>query len=278
MDTFSISVVIPTFNRAQFILKAIKSVFDQTLLPLEVIVIDDGSDDQTAQIVKNEFPQCKYIYQNNNGVSSARNTGIKKSTGNWIAFLDSDDQWCRNKLSIQLDHIRNNPDIFIFYTDEIWIRSGKRVNQMNKHKKHGGDIFLKCLPLCLISPSSVIIKKELFDKVGNFDESLPACEDYDLWLRICAQHKVHFTSELLIKKFAGHADQLSGKYWGMDRFRITALENIILNGSLSTEKYNAALKTMLKKIEIYITGARKRGKSKEVTEYQEKKKKILKLN
>ena len=98
---------------------------------------------------------------------------------------------------------------------------------MKKHAKSGGHIFRQCLPLCVISPSSVMIQRSLFDEIGLFDESLPACEDYDLWLRICARHPVLFLQEPMIIKHGGHRDQLSRRYWGMDRFRIQALEKII---------------------------------------------------
>ena len=112
---------------------------------------------------------------------------------------------------------------------------------MHKHAKAGGWIYTHCLPLCAISPSAVLIHRSIFDCVGLFNEQLPACEDYDLWLRICARFPVHFIPEPLIIKYGGHDDQLSRRYWGMDRFRIQALEDILASGVLTEEHRQATL-------------------------------------
>ncbi|MCP4992198.1 MAG: glycosyltransferase family 2 protein, partial [Gammaproteobacteria bacterium] len=215
-----ISVIVPTYNRSQVLGRAIQSVLDQTFPAHEIIVVDDGSTDNTKQLVRDLFPQCRYIEQPNRGVSAARNTGIESATGNWLAFLDSDDEWLPGKLRAQIALLEKNPEVKICHTEEIWIRNGKQVNQMKKHAKSGGHIFQNCLPLCVISPSSVIIHREIFHEIGAFDEELPACEDYDLWLRICASHPVAFVEQPQINKYGGHEDQLSQKHWGMDRFRI----------------------------------------------------------
>ena len=259
-ESYNISVIIPTFNRKHLVKRAIQSVFDQTLQPHEIIIIDDGSKDGTDQLIKQEFPTVKYISQENSGISSARNIGIKESTGYWIAFLDSDDEWLSKKLEMQVDALKKNLEYKICHTNEIWIRNGIRVNPKDKHQKFGGHIFEKCLPLCIISPSSVLIKKTVFEEYGVFDPSLPACEDYDMWLRICAFLPVLYLDKLLLKKYGGHEDQLSQKYWGMDRFRITALEKAISNQMFDQNKRKAALEMLLKKLEIFITGANKRGK------------------
>ncbi len=223
----NISVIIPTWNRASRLASALQSVFAQRLPPAEVIVVDDGSTDDTHRLVHSQFPQIHYIYQQHNGVSSARNTGIKAATGDWIALLDSDDRWLPEKLELQSESIRARPEYKICHCDEIWIRNGKRVNPMKKHAKRGGNIFRHCLPLCVISPSAVMIQRDLLTEIGLFDERLPACEDYDLWLRISALHPVLYVDKPLIIKDGGHSDQLSRHYWGMDRFRIQALEKIL---------------------------------------------------
>jgi len=260
-----ISVIIPSYNRAHVLGRAIQSVLDQTLPALEIIVVDDGSNDSTPVLMQQQFPQCRYIKQPNSGVSAARNTGIEVATGDWLAFLDSDDEWLAGKLEAQRQLLQQHPNIKICHTEEIWIRNGKRVNQMKKHAKSGGHIFRNCLPLCVISPSSVIIHRDLFDEVGNFDEELPACEDYDLWLRICAQHPVAFVEQPQIKKYGGHEDQLSQHYWGMDRFRIKALEKVISSGLLDDKELTEATQTLIKKAEILAQGAAKRDKHEEAT-------------
>ena len=221
-------------------------------------MVDDGSTDNTCALLASEFPEVRYIYQQNHGVSHARNTGIRAASGNWIALLDSDDRWKPDKLQRQQQALHANPAYKLCHSDEIWIRNGKRVNPMKKHAKHGGRIFRYCLPLCVISPSAALIQRALFTEVGLFDESLPACEDYDLWLRICARYPVLYVDQPLLIKTGGHADQLSRRYWGMDRFRIQALENILAAGVLDKQDHAAALQTLQEKLAIMIQGAEKR--------------------
>jgi len=251
-----VSVVIPTFNRATLVERAIDSVLGQTHSAIEIIVVDDGSTDNTSTTLRNKYSDKLVVFQQSNrGVSAARNVGIAHATGNWIALLDSDDEWLPSKLAQQLALIKNHTDCLLCHTDEIWIRNGVRVNAMNKHKKSGGDIYQQCLPLCAISPSSVIFQKQLLDDVGNFDETLPACEDYDLWLRICAQHKVHYLDQKLLVKYGGHEDQLSRKHWGMDRFRIKSLQKMLQLNVLSEDKRASTVATLTIKIHILLNGA-----------------------
>ncbi|MCF6331352.1 MAG: glycosyltransferase [Sulfurimonas sp.] len=229
-DKIEISIIIPTYNRYEFLKRALTSVYAQTYLPNEVIIVDDGSTDNTSQI-KIEFPHAKYIYQKNAGVSSARNLGIKNSSNEWIAFLDSDDTWHKDKLQKQVDFHKNNPKILMSYTDELWIRDNKEVKVPKKFKKHGGNIFERCLSYCIIAPSSVLISQEILKQVKNddgvFDESLEVCEDYDLWLRVAYENEIGLIDEKLITKYAGHENQLSFRYWGMDRFRVKSLEKLL---------------------------------------------------
>lgn len=262
-----ISVIIPTHNREQLLPRALDSVLNQTLPPKEVIVVDDGSTDGTRALLSEQYPQCIYLQQPNRGVSSARNRGIETATGEWIAFLDSDDEWLPDKLAAQQSAIASEPDCRICHTEEIWIRNGRRVNAMKKHAKSGGRIFLNCLPLCVISPSSVLIHRSLFTEVGLFDETLPACEDYDLWLRICAHHSVAFVSQPQIIKYGGHEDQLSQRHWGMDRFRIQALQKLLDSGDLSEAYRQAAVQILIKKVEILANGADKRGNQEQAQGY-----------
>jgi len=255
----NISVIIPTWNRADRLARALQSVFVQRLPPAEIIVVDDGSTDGTHRLVRSQFPDVRYLNQPRKGVSSARNTGIQSATGDWIALLDSDDHWLPEKLERQVNYLRARPEYKICHCDEIWIRNGRRVNPMKKHAKRGGYIFRHCLPLCVISPSAVMIHRDLFSEIGLFDEVLPACEDYDLWLRICAVHPVLYIDQPLIIKEGGHSDQLSRYYWGMDRFRIHALEKILASTTLDSAYRAAALATLLDKLAIVIKGAVKHG-------------------
>lgn len=263
----SISVVIPSFNRLPLLIKALESVFSQTTEVDEVIVVDDGSDDNTAETIEKLFPQVILLRQPNLGVSAARNHGIKASTGQWIGLLDSDDQWLPDKISTIHEVQQAFPQYQLIHSDEIWIRDGVRVNAMKKHRKSGGWIFRKCLPLCVISPSAAVINRMVFDQAGYFDESLPACEDYDLWLRICHQMPVYYIDKPLIYKYGGHSDQLSRKYWGMDRFRIRALKNLLARAQLKTDDYEAAEAMLIKKLNILLKGAHKHENQTLIDEY-----------
>ncbi len=257
---FNVSVIIPTYNRKKFLKHAINSVIKQTYQNLELIIIDDGSSDKTIEYLKKK--KLKYFKQNNKGVSAARNKGIKKASYDWIAFLDSDDRWHPKKMENQINYLIKNPKYKVCHTDEIWIKNSLRINQHKKHKKFGGKIFDKCLEMCKISPSSVIIKKEIFQKIGLFNEKLPACEDYDLWLRISAKFPILYLNEKLTIKYGGHKNQLSKKFWGMDRFRIISLENILKEGLLNNKNKGKVKKILKKKIKIYLNGLIKRKKKK----------------
>jgi glycosyltransferase involved in cell wall biosynthesis len=264
----TVSVIIPTFNRWETLPRALTSVHNQTRAPDQVIVVDDGSTDDTADRIAADWPNVICLRQENRGVSAARNTGIRAATGQWLAFLDSDDEWLPDKLQKQLAALAEQP-LRICHTDEIWIRNGQRVKQPEKYRKSGGFIFQKCLPVCAIGPSTVLIHRDLFDRIGLFDESSTVCEDYDLWLRICCDTEVLYVDEALIRKYGGHADQLSTQTWGIDRFRIKALQKIIDSNRLRPDDRKAATATMLEKIDVYIAGARKRGKDDDVAAYEQ---------
>lgn len=263
-----IGVIIPSYNRAGMIRRAIDSVLKQTCQANEIIVVDDGSNDGTEELIAAAYPEVKLLTTAHMGVSHARNIGIQHSHADWIALLDSDDEWHPEKLQKQIAYIQQHNDAVLLHTNEIWIRNGSRVNPHEKHKKSGGYIYKQCLPLCCISPSSVIIKRSLFDDLGMFDESLPACEDYDLWLRICARYPVDYINEALITKYGGHDDQLSQKHWGMDRFRIQSLENILKSKILNLEDKMATRDMLIHKLEILLRGADKHNNHSVLKKYQ----------
>ena len=269
VDSPKVSVIVPTYNRADRLEKALNSIVSQTYQDFELIVVDDGSTDKTSMVMKS-FPKAQYLYiKKNSGVSNARNVGLASAKGELICFLDSDDLWNEKKVQTQALWLENNKASQICYTDEIWIRNGVRVNPMDRHRKYSGDIFRHCLDLCIVSPSSVMIRAKLFDEIGNFDQSLPACEDYDLWLRIAVKYAFHFIEEPLIIKYGGHSDQLSRKYWGMDRFRVVALKKLLDQNSLDKEKLKLTRSVFLEKCSILIKGFEKRGKKEEEFFYRE---------
>ncbi len=244
----------------------------------EIIVVDDGSQDGTGDLIRHRYPQVHYLRQPNGGVSSARNRGIGAAGGDWIAFLDSDDAWLPDKLAAQCAVLREYPNIRLCHTQEVWIRNGRRVNQMDKHAKSRGYIFRACLPRCVISPSAALLHRSLFDALGTFDEDLPACEDYDLWLRICATEPVAFVPGPQIRKYGGHADQLSRKHWGMDRFRVRALEKIIDSGRLDAGDRATACAMLIRKAGILAAGARKRGRIERAAYYESKQTECARLS
>ena len=245
-NKYKISVVIPTLNRINTLQRALDSVINQTYKPAEIIVVDNGSSDGTLKFLREQYPKITILTENKIGVSSARNKGIKNSINQWIALLDSDDAWHPRKLEIQTSMLDSAlKEYNLIHTDEVWFRNNKHINQMKKHKKQGGYIFERCLSLCCISPSSVLFKKNILDKVGLFDESLPVCEDYDMWLKICSSE-------------------------GMDRFRIKSIENIIKNFDLTYNQKKQAKKELIKKLKIIINGAFKRNNLSIVNEFSTK--------
>ena len=252
-----ISVVIPSYNRAHTLRRALQSVFDQSAAVDEVILVDDGSTDDSAAMVAREFPGVIVIRQSNAGVSAARNKGIEAAQYDWIALLDSDDCWLPHKIQTVRDAAASNPGYILYHSDEIWVRRGVRVNPMQKHRKSGGWIFAQCLPLCAISPSATVIQKSALQDLGLFDESLPACEDYDLWLRLCHRFPVHYIEQPLITKYGGHEDQLSRQYPAMDRFRVRALHRLLDTTALQANDFEAARSTLQGKLEILLKGAHK---------------------
>ncbi|MGC8493209.1 MAG: glycosyltransferase [Syntrophobacteraceae bacterium] len=256
-----ISVIIPTYNRANFVCEAVRSVCDQRGVrePVEIIVVDDGSTDETREALAKETGRIRYVRCDHSGVSAARNLGISLSRGEWIAFLDSDDLWLPGKLCEQMKFFGAHPEILLCQTEEIWMRSGKRINPRKYHKKPSGNCFPLLLERCLVSPSAVVVHRSLFDLAGLFDESLPACEDYDLWLRIGCRVPIGLVERPLIIKRGGHADQLSATVPSLDRYRIEAIVKSIRSGLLSPADRAAAERVLEEKRRIYCDGCRKRG-------------------
>jgi len=268
-----ISAVIPVYNRPRFVRRAVESVFRQTAPPAELIVVDDGSTDDTPGTLealrKTADGSFRIItHRENQGVSAARNTGIRTAGTDWIALLDSDDTWHPEKLARQMAYHRDHPDLKISQCNEQWIRDGKPVNKRKIHRKTGGRIFVESLKRCLVSPSAVLMHRSLFEDIGYFDESLPACEDYDLWLRVLTRYPIGLLDEPLVTRYGGHPDQLSARYWGMDRWRVQAMEKHV-DRPLPPDWKAALYRELVAKLEILCQGAEKRDKP-EAVRYREK--------
>ncbi|MDO9183984.1 MAG: glycosyltransferase, partial [Bacteriovorax sp.] len=195
----------------------------------------------------------------NLGVSSARNFGVQQSSGNFLAFLDSDDEWLPHKLEEQFNFFKQNPALEIVYGQELWIRNGVRVNQRASHQKFGGWIFDKCVQLCFIAPSSVMFTKKLFLEMGGFDQDFVVCEDYDLWLKISSIYEIGYISNPIIIKHGGHEDQLSTKYVAMDMWRLKALFKILNIRKLSVEHIEIVMIAIRKKADLLMKGYQKHG-------------------
>ena len=261
-----VSVIIPTFNRNQMLKEAIDTVLSQEYQGVELIVVDDGSTDGTTEYLETYGQHLSVIQQQNRGVSAARNAGIAAASGRYIAFLDSDDLWLPQKLRQQVQFFTLHPEALVCQTEEIWVRNGRRVNPGLRHRKLSGMIFEPSLHLCLVSPSAVMIRRSLFDTVGLFDESLPACEDYDLWLRVSCRYPVFLIDTPLIVKRGGHPDQLS-RLPGLDKYRIRSLVKILKSDLLSSEQRASAVKVLKEKTAIYAKGCRQRGRKEEALHY-----------
>lgn len=262
-----VSVIIPTYNRWPMVGEAVESVLAQSYQAWELIVVDDGSNDGTSKHLAQYGASLRHVSRQRSGVAAARNHGVSIARGRYVAFLDSDDLWMAKKLAIQMAFMEQHPEVQICQTEEIWVRRGVRVNPKAKHAKPSGDIFRRSLDLCLVSPSAVMMTKQLFTQFGGFDESFPVCEDYDLWLRIGVDCLVPLIPMPLVVKRGGHRDQLSHAMWGMDRYRVQSLRKLLGNG-LSGAKREWAIETLKRKISVLCQGARKRGKEYEATAFE----------
>ena len=263
-----ITVVIPTYNRYGLLKVAIDSVLDQSYRDFELIVVDDGSTDDTHVLVRSYGDSLVYLKQENQGPSAARNRGIEESRGSLVAFLDSDDRWHPDKLLIQIEAMEEEPGYLISHTGEVWYRNGELLRQKKKHQKLPGYIFERSLSMCMVSMSTVIARRELFDHIGCFDEKLPCCEDYDFWLRASLRYPFLLVDQPLTFKEGGRADQVSVIYRiGMDRFRIQSIVNLLKKKVLSDEQREEAQKELRKKCRIYGAGCIKWGREEEGRRY-----------
>ncbi len=257
MTSLPISVIIPTYNRCGGLLEnAIDSVLAQTHQQFELLIVDDGSTDNTAERILQRYGNSvRIVTMSNRGPGAARNHGLQEASHDLIAFLDSDDWWDSRKLEIQVQVMAENPDILISHTDEIWYRGGKVLNQKKRHTRPHGDIFRQCISLCCVGMSTVMMRREFFDIAGGFDESLPCCEDYDLWVRASGQIEFFKVDHPLTYKQGGREDQVSEQHrMGMDQFRITSLEKCLHLHVFSREQRMLLARELVRKSTIYGNG------------------------
>ncbi len=267
-----ISVIIPTWNRVRLLERAIGSVLAQTRPCDELIVVDDGSTDGTADLVRGMAAASgggiRYIFQENRGAAAARNRGIDAATGDLLCFLDSDDWWDPAKLEIQARAMQEHPGLLVSHTREIWFRRGRRVNQKKKHDPPGGEIFDRCLAMCVVGMSTVMVRAGFFRVHGLFDESLVCCEDYDLWLRAAVYEEFLLVPHPLTFKDGGRPDQLSSRHrMGMDIFRIRSICNLLERVSLTAGQRRLALAELERKCTIYGRGCIRHGRREEGEAY-----------
>jgi len=260
-----ISVIIPTYNRAKLVEKAILSVLEQTRSCAEVLVVDDGSTDDTAgrvgSLVAPDGVNIRYLCQEHLGAAAARNRGISEAAHDLLCFLDSDDRWHPRKLEIQLRAMEQAPEYGISHTRERWYRQGRRVNQKKKHNPPHGSIFQRSLAMCVVGMSTIMVHRRIFAEYGVFDESLLCCEDYDLWLRVGSREKFLLVAEALTLKDGGREDQLSVIHrMGMDTWRIRSLCKLLESRRLTSSQYQLALAELVRKCTIYGNGCIKHGR------------------
>jgi len=277
-----VSVIIPTYNRCAMAAEAVASVMAQRAVAFELIVVDDGSTDGTLERLGAQYACGSDVPERGRrgessirlaslarrGPAAARNHGVALARAEFVAFLDSDDLWMPDKLERQLAFMRANPECAFAQTQELWMRNSRRVNPGRRHRKRAGDIFVESLRTCLISPSAVMIRRDLFESAGGFDEELAACEDYDLWLRLLIDHEVGLLDEALVIRRGGHRDQLSATTPALDRFRIVTLMKLTKMRALGVERRRAVAEVLAEKCLIYATGLNRRGKSSEADRYQ----------
>jgi len=189
-----VSVIIPTYNRADFIEDAIESVLCQTYKDFEIIIVDDGSTDNTKDVLQKYHNKIRYIYKNNGGEASARNAGIKNAQGAYIAFLDSDDLWLPERLKFGVHALDSDKDIGLFFSDCNRVFNGERADKtyFDDYKPYSGFIFRQLYIQDFIPTLTVISRKECFQQVGIFEEKLTLCTDYDMWLRISSCFKIDY--------------------------------------------------------------------------------------
>jgi len=217
--TPTVSVIIPTYNNASFLGEAVESVLSQTYKKIEILVVDDGSTDTTAQVIEKYKEQVRYLYKENGGVSSARNRGLEEARGEWVAFLDADDLWLPDKLQSQMEPMIQNDRVGIVTCGAMMINEeDQMIDQFMIPDYRNRENLLKSLykENVISGGSQVLVRKKCLERVGNFDESLKCGEDWDMWLRIAKISEIVFIERPLVK-IRTRADSCSNSSENLER-------------------------------------------------------------
>ena len=253
-----VSVIIPTYNRADFLAEAIDSVLNQTWKDLETLVVDDGSTDSTWEVVARYGERLKYFYKKNEGPSSARNVGIREAMGTYVAFLDSDDVWEPEKLFIQMNFMRKHPEIKLVCTDSSVIDS--RESREGKLKTDlMGNLFSLLYSNSFIRTSTVLMEKACFQEVGYFDERYRSAEDYDVWLRVARSYPIAYLNRPLVR-YRKHGGNVSHDKITLRRNALNVLEAHYDPKEISARTY----RTRMSNLHIYFGRAHLRLGDKEM--------------
>ncbi|MCC6766275.1 MAG: glycosyltransferase family 2 protein [Deltaproteobacteria bacterium] len=267
----AVAVVIPVRDRAAMVVEAVRSVRAQTWRDHALVVVDDGSTDGSADAAEVALAGApagsRVLRRAHAGVAAARNTGAASVDSAWIAFLDSDDLWEPGKLAAQMTWLAAHPSHRIAQTGERWVDRGRHRNPRAWHRKEE-HIFPRCLERCLVSPSAVVIRRDLYEALGGFDPSFPVCEDYELWLRVALREPVGLVDAPLVVKRGGHADQLSRSTWGLDRWRVAALAKLLATTPLAPSERVAVVGVLRRKCAVLAGGAARRGRDAEAARYR----------
>lgn len=297
-----ISVIIPVYNRPELLQEAAGSVLLQTFKDYELIIADDGSDDETAETAERIAAsgaargRCRVLHLPHSGFPGAvRNRGAEAAAGRYLAFQDSDDKWMPAKLEKQhalMTGAKSGGGVTdteeppgISHTRELWLRGEKTVSQKGQKHRRQGDIFEDALKKCIIGPSTVMIERSLYFETGGFHERIEIAEDYEYWLRISSQHQVGYLDEALTVKRAGGWPQLSEKYGKIEWFRLCALAGLLevkipgfptekayLDGYIwpgfSDYRTAAAARELALKCRLWADGSRKRGRNAEAEAFE----------
>jgi len=233
--TMQVTVIIPTFNSAQFLTAAVDSVLAQTFKDFEIIVVDDGSTDNTEDVLKSYGDKVRYIKQKNQGVSVARNTGIKNSSAKYAAFLDSDDVWMPAKLEKQINALENNPKSKACYTEYISVSEDMKPQELKRLRAENSvlnDLLLR--GNVIGPPSTILCERELFEELGGFDSGLSLSADWDMWIRLACVTELTFLKEPLIK-YRLHGSNMSKNVKLLEDDTVRMLEKAFAIESLSSE-------------------------------------------
>ena len=267
-------VLIPTRDRPSLTLEAIVSVTNQTYTNWECLVIDDGSNQENYDLLTKKLKPIPNVKVSRNDISkgpaACRNFALRITDYNYVAFLDSDDLWMKEKLEKQVNALEQRNKEWI-HCNELWMRNNKTVNQKKIHRKQGGLFWKRSVSRCLISPSAVLFKRAFFQELGGFKESFPVAEDYELWLRALEKNSVGYLSEPLVLKRAGDWQQLSS-IQEIDRYRVLALHRALrrlraCTGKANRVRLNKLIEEGLKKTQVLVAGAKKH-KSHRLAQYQ----------